>query len=207
MFIKLNYKIVFDICQALWYNNTMTKLGEIRKAGEIGKRAYTHKYIWHACVDCGKERWVKLEWGKPESVRCLSCAIKLHLRLNPSFGAKARNWKGGRRLTGGYIAIKVRSDNFFYPMACKQGYILEHRLVMAKHLGRCLQSWEIVHHKNGVTNDNRLENLELTGSIAEHMEEHSKGYRDGFQKGLLDDKDKQIQKLKLRIKELEATCL
>lgn len=88
--------------------------------------------------------------------------------------------------TGGYILVQLqKQDSFYTPMADKRGYVPEHRLVMAKFLGRCLQSWEIVHHKNGVKSDNLIANLELNTRNS-HMQSHNKGYRDGFAKGFLE---------------------
>lgn len=177
----------------------MPELGEIREAKQLGRRSKT-KLIWHACVDCDKERWVTLKKGEPENKRCHSCARKK--QESPS-GEKHPRWKGGRRkTTDGYILIKLQPDNFFYPMAAKNGYVMEHRLVMAKSLGRCLQPWELVHHK-GIRytrmenrSDNLEDNLELSSSLGEHSANHSKGYRDGYKKGLEDGRLKQLQDLK-----------
>ncbi len=49
----------------------------------------------------------------------------------------------------------------------------EHRHIMQEHLGRKLGRYEVIHHINGNTRDNRIENLELT-SLHQHSREHMK---------------------------------
>ena len=71
---------------------------------------------------------------------------------------KHPRWKGGRkRETQGYILI-LNPQHIF---ANNCGYVREHRLVMEEHLGRYLLPTEVVHHINGVKDDNRIENLRL----------------------------------------------
>ena len=55
----------------------------------------------------------------------------------------------------GYVKIKVAADRN------RRNFVLEHRFVMERHIGRPLLKHEDVHHINGVRDDNRLENLQL----------------------------------------------
>lgn len=77
-------------------------------------------------------------------------------------GAKHHSWNGGiTRDRHGYLKVAVEEGHRFACMADKNGRVMQHRLVMAEHLGRPLKRSETVHHKNGKRDDNRIDNLQL----------------------------------------------
>lgn len=77
-------------------------------------------------------------------------------------------WKGGRKYSNGYILVYSPT----HPHSNCRNYVFEHRLVMEKHLGHYLRPEEVVHHENGINNDNHLENLLLFTSQGEHLKYH-----------------------------------
>ncbi len=176
----------------------MSNINEIRR----NKRG--EKQVWLACPNCGKERWVTMINKAPRSRFCQQCAGKLSgLKIGNQKGKFNRHWKGGRYTSlDGYIAVYLEPNDEFISMTNNAHYIFLHRLIMAKHLGRDLNSNEWVHHKNGIKTDNHIENLELTTN-SKHITDHNKGYQDGYNKGLIDGKDKQIQELKEEIRLLK----
>ena len=86
------------------------------------------------------------------ATRAKMSALKLGHTVTRETRAKisAKLNKGGTHTRSGYRLVFVDGRR-----------LLEHRVVMAQHLGRALRPGENVHHVNGVRDDNRIENLEL----------------------------------------------
>jgi len=83
-------------------------------------------------------------------------------RSQRAAGERNSSWKGGRRLTkDGYLLVWT-----------PDGFILEHRMNMEKHLGRKLLSNEIIHHLNENKLDNRISNLMVCVGNGEHRKQH-----------------------------------
>lgn len=110
--------------------------------------------------DCGNERTFRgrnLTTGHAKSCGCLNREVLSRT------GSDRANWKGGRYIdSGGYAHIHTANiSGQVYANVNQKKYVFEHVHVMTQHLGRSLRSGETVHHKNGMRNDNRFENLEL----------------------------------------------
>ena len=121
------------------------------------------------CLICKKEFYTKpfqtnQGHGKYCSTKCYAVDAK-KLR-----GPKSPAWKGGKYKTPqGY----VYAYQPHHPSCTKDGYVREHRLIMEKYIGRFIHPKEKVHHKNGIKDDNRIENLELFRSLSEHTRYHA----------------------------------
>jgi hypothetical protein len=93
------------------------------------------------------------------------------------YGPLAANWRGGKRLFINKARKKAGGLGYWYvympdhPYASKRGYVMEHRLVMEKHLGRILKPTEFIHHKNGKSTDNRIDNLAVV-TKKQHSRSH-----------------------------------
>ena len=88
-----------------------------------------------------------------QSQRCKACGSKEGGQKRS--GPNHRSWKGGRTRSKGYILLVVAPEK-------RKGhrYRAEHIVVWEKVNGKPLPKGWVVHHRNGVKDDNRIENLE-----------------------------------------------
>ncbi len=175
----------------------IAECSNIRQAdlGNIEIRSMPNgKYAFLPCPQCGKDWHVKIVNGIFQSKQCQQCA-------NLSNGRKRRAhwhpyWKGGRRKYRGYISIFISPESPFWGMVYQKfrtkstkqitgGYVLEHRLILAQSLNRCLTDNEIVHHKNGIKTDNRFENLHLIDRSI-HATDYGSAFTEGYAIGYKD---------------------
>lgn len=178
---------------SLQHSVTTPELVKPHLEASLRQRQQVKRYhVVRACVTCGVEREV-YKYRMPSE--CRKCATKRSQaiaaiantgRSRPDMvgriGPKSWGWKGGRYHMGkGYYTVWIAPDDPMRVMASSKGCVPEHRLVMARHLGRPLERWERVHHKNGRRDDNRIENLELwkhtQPSGIRHADYHCPGCR------------------------------
>lgn len=104
------------------------------------------------CCNCNKEEILK---GVVRSIYCLNCSMKL-------FPRRKGKSKGVHMHVTGYLI----------DCSLPKGSQYIHRYLMEQKIGRKLKRNEHVHHINGITTDNRIENLEIL-SCKEHHIKHS----------------------------------
>ena len=118
---------------------------------------------------CGRKKLSKgycsahaQRWRKHGDVQAHIPITKAH------FGKDNNKWKGGQTVDGhGRILVRAKD----HPFANAWGYVYRYRVVVERSLGRFLESHEIVHHKDGNTNNDDINNLEVM-SQSKHMTIH-----------------------------------
>ena len=119
------------------------------------------------CLFCKKEFVATRKSTKFCGKDCAHRHKSMTMAGKPPLHGKPNPKNKGWTTSNGYKYLYLPG----HPMASKQGYVAEHRMVMSEMIGRPLHRGEHVHHKNRDRMDNRPENLELV-SAAEHMATH-----------------------------------
>lgn len=130
------------------------EFGDTIEYGDTRRDDKQRVRVWTKCKECGKDFW-SLGYDT-----CIPCA----------FAPGAEYLDSKRKLY-----IRLAEDDPYYDMTFKQGYLgngwtAKARYIMAQHLGRCLDPWEQVHHRDGNKKNFAIENLMLRKTKPKHGE-------------------------------------
>jgi len=143
------------------------------KENNILKKGRTLKELGHKdnckCNYCKAKRKENIKEQNPFYGKKHTKITKIHWSkirkgISPPNKGKTNLHEGKKMTSNGYIIVYYPN----HPMSDKNGWILEHRLVMANYLNRILKSKEIVHHINGKRDDNKIDNLMLFPNASTH---------------------------------------
>jgi hypothetical protein len=124
------------------------------RQGDVRADVPLSRPVQDVCIVDGCER------GAHSASYCRSHYKRLRLYGDPLAGGAVRTVTGQGSLSHGYWWVSVPTESRHLVPAGRKAEF-EHRLVMARLLGRPLTSEETVHHRSGDRLDNRPENLEL----------------------------------------------
>ena len=128
--------------------------------------------IWLCRCECGKARVFHgrdLERGYARSCGCVK--KEAFAQMANGKGLDEQCWRGATRTNkDGYrlVYLPTHPHN-------KGQYVFEHRVVLERHLNiNALPQGSVIHHKNEIPNDNRIENLEYFSCNGDHVKEHAR---------------------------------
>ena len=65
--------------------NRRSRLGDVKNSQDLGYKS-RHKMAYHACENCGKERWVRADKNnRPASSYCRHCALRMVTDIEEEF--------------------------------------------------------------------------------------------------------------------------
>jgi hypothetical protein len=140
----------YDCAPTTNFKSKKDKYNEIVICKTCGKEftAYKSKKRQYCSYSCGRE-CTQRESTKQK--------ISKSLILKNLVGEKAYGWKGGITEHRGYESVTCKS----HPYSTTTGYVRKHRLVVEYCIGRYLYNNEVIHHLDGDTHNNNIENLML----------------------------------------------